>query len=154
MVYAVVRVRGTVNINQNIKHTLRLLRLTRANHCILVNENKNYKGMLQVVKDYTTWGELNSDVLSELIVSRGNLKGNVKITEAHVKTSTSYENIKQLAEAIVEGGFNYNELPNVKPIFRLNPPKKGYGGIKRSFKNGGALGYRGSEINKLIKKML
>jgi large subunit ribosomal protein L30 len=110
--------------------------------------------MLQVVKDYTTWGELNSDVLSELIVLRGNLKGDVKITEAHVKTSTSYENIKQLAEAIVEGGFNYNELPNVKPIFRLNPPKKGYGGIKRSFKNGGALGYRGSEINKLIKKML
>jgi len=42
----------------------------------------------------------------------------------------------------------------VKPIFRLNPPKKGYEGIKRSFVNKGALGYRGKEINKLIERMI
>ena len=40
--------------------------------------------------------------------------------------------------------------------FRLNSPKKGYGrkGIKHPFKNGGAVGYRGTKINDLIKRMV
>ncbi len=39
MVYAVIRVRGTVNIKPDIKKTMQLLRLTRANHCVLLEEN-------------------------------------------------------------------------------------------------------------------
>lgn len=40
--------------------------------------------------------------------------------------------------------------------FSLNSPKKGYGrkGLKHSFKNGGAMGYRGSAINDLISRMV
>ena len=34
------------------------------------------------------------------------------------------------------------------------PPLKGYEGNKRSWKNGGALGYRGEAINDLISRML
>ena len=39
--------------------------------------------------------------------------------------------------------------------FKLNSPKKGHGrkGLKSSFKRGGAMGYRGEEINELIKRM-
>ncbi|RLF30819.1 MAG: 50S ribosomal protein L30, partial [Thermoplasmata archaeon] len=48
----------------------------------------------------------------------------------------------------------YRELPDIKPVLRLNPPRKGYEGVKRSFMEGGALGYRGKEINKLIKRMI
>ena len=44
---------------------------------------------------------------------------------------------------------------NNKHIYRLHPPKKGHGkGIKLSYKVGGALGYRGKDINDLIKRML
>ena len=50
--------------------------------------------------------------------------------------------------------FKYNDIPEIKPLFRLSPPKKGYEGIKRSFTNGGALGYRGKEINKLLERAL
>ncbi len=41
-------------------------------------------------------------------------------------------------------------------FYRLNPPKKGYGrkGIKTSFTNSGALGYRGEKINDLIQRMI
>ena len=44
----------------------------------------------------------------------------------------------------------------VKPFFRLNPPKKGYGrkGVKKSFSQKGALGNRGKQIIDLIKRML
>ena len=154
MVYAVVRVRGTVNVKPDIKRTLKLLRLTRANHCVLLEEKPSFKGMLQVAKDYTTWGEIDKDVLSKLIKTKGRLEGEEDITEDYVKSSTSYSGVDKLVQAIVDNKFKYKEIPNVKPLFRLNPPKKGYEGVKRSFKNGGALGYRGKEINKLIERML
>ncbi|MBW3022557.1 uL30 family ribosomal protein [Candidatus Woesearchaeota archaeon] len=43
-----------------------------------------------------------------------------------------------------------------KKFFRLHPPRKGFGrkGVKKSFKEGGALGYRGDKINELIKRMI
>ena len=39
MVFAVIRVRGIVNVNPDIKRTLELLRLTKVNHCALIEEN-------------------------------------------------------------------------------------------------------------------
>lgn len=43
-----------------------------------------------------------------------------------------------------------------KKVFRLNPPKKGYGrkGIKKAFSVGGALGDRKEKINDLIQRMM
>ena len=154
MTFAVVRVRGIININPDIKRTLQLLNLTRVNHCVLLEENASIKGMLQVAKDYVTWGEIEKDILSNLIKNRGLLEGGKDLTEDHIKSSTSFETFEKLSKAIIDNKFKYKEIPNIKPIFRLNPPKKGYEGIKRSFKNGGALGYRGKEINQLIGRML
>ena len=154
MVFAVIRVRGIVNVKPDIKRTLELLRLTKVNHCVLLEENKVYKGMLQIAKDYTTWGEINKEILSNLINSRGMLVGDKRITEEYVKSATSYDSIEKLSQAITDNKFKYNEIPEIKPLFRLSPPKKGYEGIKRSFTNGGALGYRGKEINKLLERTL
>jgi large subunit ribosomal protein L30 len=154
MVFAVVRVRGIVNVKPDIKRTLELLRLTRVNHCVLLEENKVYKGMLQVVKDYTTWGEINKETLSKLINSRGMLVGDRKITEEYLKSATPYDTFDKLSQAVIDNKFRYKDIPEVKPLFRLNPPRKGYGGVKRSFTNGGALGYRGEKMNELIERML
>jgi large subunit ribosomal protein L30 len=154
MVYAAIRIRGSVNVKPNIKHTLQLLRLNRVNHCVLIEENKVMKGMLQVIKDYVTWGEINNEELSKLISLRGKIKGDKKLTDEYIKSSTSFDNISKLSKSIIENKFNYRDIPDVKPLFRLNPPKKGYEGIKRSFKNNGALGYRGDNINKLIERMI
>jgi len=154
MVYAVIRIRGTVNVNPDIKKTLQLLRLTRANHCVLLEENQVYKGMLQMVKDYTTWGEINEDTLTKLITSRGRLMGDKPVTDDYLKTATSYATIKKLSEAILENKVKYKDIPAVKPVFRLNPPKKGYRTVKRSFVNKGSLGYRKDAINTLVTRML
>jgi len=154
MTYAAIRVRGTVNVNPDIKKTLKLLNLTKTNHCVIVDESPVTKGMLNVAKDYVTWGEVEKDVLLKLITSRGRLEGNKQLTDEYIKTATSYGSISKLSEAIIDNKFKYKEIPNVKPIFRLNPPRKGYEGIKRSYKNKGALGYRGKDINKLIERMI
>ncbi len=141
MVFAIIRVRGIVNVNPDIKRTLKLLRLTKVNHCTLLEENKVYKGMLQKVKDYTTWGEIDKEILPKLMESRGMIVGDKQITEEYIKSATSYNTFEKLSQAILDNKFKYKEIPDVKPLFRLSPPKKGYEGIKRSFKNGGALGY-------------
>jgi len=154
MVYAVVRVRGTVNVRHDIKKTLEMLRLNRVNHCVLVEENESYKGMLQKAKDYITWGEIEKDTLVELIKKRGRLIGDKPLDDDYVKSATSYKSIEELADAIIEGKIKYRELPEIKPVFRLSPPRKGYEGIKRAYTVGGALGYRGKDINDLIKRML
>lgn len=154
MTYAAVRVRGTVHINPDIKKTLQLLNLTRANHCVLLEEKPSIKGMLRVAKDYITWGEIEKDVLTKLITSRGKLEGDKEITDDYLKSATSYNTVDKISQAIADNKFNYKEIPGVKPVFRLNPPKSGYKGIKRSFKRKGALGYRGKDINKLIERMI
>jgi len=154
MVYAVIRVRGTVNVKPNIKMTMRLLRLNRTNHCVLVQENPVSKGMLQIIKDYTTWGEINKETLSKLISSRGMLVGDKPVTDEYLKSATSYSSIEKLSEAILDNTVKYKDIPEVKPLFRLNPPKKGYRTVKRSFVNRGSLGYRKEKINALIERML
>ena len=154
MVYAVIRVRGTVNVHPDIKRTLELLQLTRVNHCVLLEENDVYKGMLQIIKDYATWGEVDKETLGKLIDSRGRLSGEKQITEEYLKSATSYNTLEKLSQAIIDNEFRYKELPEIKPVFRLNPPKKGYTGIKRSFSNKGTLGYRGKEINTLLVRMI
>lgn len=154
MTYAAVRVRGTVNVKPDTKRTLQLLNLTRTNHCVLLEEKPSIKGMVQVAKDYITWGEIEKDVLSKLITSRGKTEGDKELTDDYIKSATSYSSIDKISQAIIDNKFKYKDIPNVKPIFRLSPPKKGYEGIKRSFANKGTLGYRGKEINKLIQKMI
>ena len=44
----------------------------------------------------------------------------------------------------------------LKPFYRLSPPKGGFNrkGIKKPYSIGGALGYRGQEINTLLRRMI
>jgi large subunit ribosomal protein L30 len=154
MVYVAIRVRGTVNVKPNIKKTMQLLRLTRANHCVLLEENAVNKGMLQIVKDYTTWGEINKETLTNLLSERGKLIGDKPLTEEYLKKATPYHSFEKLSEAILENKVRYKEIPAVKPLFRLNPPAKGYRTVKRSFVNKGSLGYRKDHINALIARMI
>ena len=154
MTYAAIRVRGLINIKPDIRKTLQLLNLTRVNHCVLLEEKPSIKGMLQVAKDYITWGEVEKDVLEKLMITRGKLEGDKELTEKHLKSATSYNSIDNLSQAIIDNKIKYKDIPNIKPIFRLNPPKNGYEGVKRSYVKKGALGYRGKGINKLIGRMI
>jgi large subunit ribosomal protein L30 len=154
MVYAAVRIRGSVNVKPKIKRTLHLLRLTRANHCTLINQTPEMKGMLQQVKDYVTWGEINEDTLTSLLKNRGRLTGDTVLTDEYISSATSYKTLVDLSKAILNTSISLKEIPDVKLVFRLNPPKNGYEGIKRSFINRGALGYRGKKINDLLERMI
>ncbi len=154
MAFAVIRVRGQPDVNCDIQHTMTLMNLTRVNHCVVVPENASTKGMLQKIKDYCTWGEIDEETLAAMIRVRGRLAGDVEITDAVLKEKTEFATIEELSKAIIGNDYKMKDVEDAKPVFRLHPPIKGYEGNKRSYRNGGALGYRGAAINDLINRML
>ena len=135
-----IRVRGLINIRTEVEDTLEMIRLYRKNFCCVLPNLPTYVGMLKKAKDYITWGEIDDETFNSLIEKRGE---EFKGREFDSKKKIVYNNF-----------FLINDK-KIKKYFRLNPPKKGFGrkGIKHTFKEGGALGYRGSAINELIRRM-
>jgi large subunit ribosomal protein L30 len=108
--------------------------------------------MLRKAKDYITWGEIDSETLQELLEKRAMLPGREKVTPDYLK-ETEYKNAQKLAQALLEEKAQLEEV-GIKPVFRLHPPRKGYKDTKKAFNEGGTLGYRGEEINLLLKRMV
>ena len=154
MTYAVVRIRGHVTQRPEIKDTLRFLRLHRSNHCVLLPRTSPVEGMLLRAKDYITWGELDPTVAAMLLVRRARLPGDRRIDDAYVKANSKFPSINSFAKALAAGEASLEDVKDLKPVLRLNPPRGGLEGIKRGYNQGGALGYRGKEINALITRML
>jgi len=152
--YAVVRIRGHVNVRPEIKDTLHYLRLNRGNHCVFLPETDTVQGMLQMAKDFITWGEVDPTVAAMLLVRRARQPGNRPIDDAFVKANSKYPSINSFAKAIANGEATLRDVKGLKPVLRLNPPHGGYEGTKRAHRSGGSLGYRGKEINALIQRML
>ena len=48
MSWAVVRVRGSVNVKPKIKETMKLMRLNRVNHCVIIPENDTYLSLIHI----------------------------------------------------------------------------------------------------------
>jgi len=141
--YAVIRVRGLVNTPKEIEDTLRMLRLTRVNHCVLVPKTKTYEGMLEKAKRCITWGEIDKETLAMLVEKRGRLKGDKRLNP---------EEAKSIAERIYKEQTTKN-IENLKQVFRLSPPSKGYKSVKLPYPKGD-LGYRGEKINSLLRRMI
>jgi len=156
MSWIVVRARSDVKVERSIKETMGMLNLTRVNHAVIIPENLQYKGMLQKAKDYITWGDADAEMIEKMISERGRLVGDLPITDEVVNEGTEYSSIKEFAAAIASGDASVKDLPNMKRVFRLHPPRgpKGWGGIKRTYVVGGALGPRGEDISALVERMI
>lgn len=151
---AVIRLRSSIGLRQEAKETLSQLNLSRVNHAIVIDRRPTYLGMLQKAKDAVTWGEIHAPALSKLLRKRGRLIGEKRITDEYITKHTKYKSIDDFAKALVELKEKLSVLPKIKKVFRLHPPSKGFtGSIKRTIQQKGELGYRGEDINALIKRM-
>ncbi len=126
---AAIWIRGTIKTSPQIKKTLEILGFKKKNNLIIVPEDK--KNMLKKVESYITYGEINKETLLKVI-----------------KKKEKTDNPEELVDKILKG--------EKKIVFNLRPPSKGFErkGIKKYFKEGGALGYRGNNINTLISRMI
>lgn len=151
--FAVIRIRGTVEISKKIKDTLKMLRLERVNNCVILEENPSFKGMLQKVKDFITWGEVEKDILVKMFKKRLRLKGKKRIDEKVLKEVTGFNSFEEFVDALAEGRVKLRDYEKIDPVFRLTPPSKGFKSVKEYWPKGD-LGYRGKEINELLERMI
>ncbi|OGS48113.1 MAG: 50S ribosomal protein L30 [Euryarchaeota archaeon RBG_16_68_13] len=152
--FAIVRLRGKSDLAAPVKDTLRMLRLTRQNHCVVLRDDATTRGMLQLVKDFVTWGEIDAEVLAKLLLRRGRAVGDKPIDDAFVKAHSEYKSIWDLSQAMAKGEATLKDVRELKPLLRLHPAVKGLRAIKRGYRDGGDLGYRGKAINELLARML
>lgn len=151
--YAVVLVRGLVKTRREIRDTLEMLRLHHINHCVIVPDTPEYLGMIRKVKDYVAYGEVDAAVLETILSTRGRLIGNRPLTDEYVQSHSPFPSIADYATALSRGEATLRDILGLKPVIRLHPPRKGYRTLKRTYQQGGALGYYGSEINTLLYRM-
>lgn len=150
---AVARVRGLTGVRSEVEETLKMLRLNHSCHAVLIDDRSSYLGMLKRVENCITWGEVAKETILTLLKERGRTVGKKSLTDEYAK-KVSYDSLDALAEALWKLEVEYGNLPDIEPVFRLHPPRKGFkGGVKKSYSAGGALGYRGEAINDLLKKM-
>jgi large subunit ribosomal protein L30 len=153
--FAVVRIRGINDVRPEIRVTLEMLNLRRIHNLTFIDDRASYKGMLQKSKDYITWGEPTAEIVAGILKKWGRLPGNKKLTDAYIKQHTTFQSIDEFAKAFIDLKVEIRVIPDLKPFFRLHPPRYGFRGkgIKYAYNSGGALGYRSTEINDLIQRM-
>ena len=166
---AVIRLKGLADTPPDVEKALDLLRLRRRYTCVVIDERPSYVGMLRLVKDWVTWGEIDADTLAELLRRRGRLIGDKPLTDEWVR-KYGWSSINEFALAYIIGevdrlacpedkpwprsGNKVLCIPGLKPFFRLHPPSGGLRSVKKGFNEGGDLGYRGIAINELILRMI
>lgn len=147
------RVRGTRGISRSINDTLANIRLGRKHSCVLLELSDSAKGMLQKANNYIAWG--NADEKSvELLLSKRGMEGNKPLSPEFYK-KIKVADAKELAAAIVSQKISLKTLfeAGLRPLFRLSPPRKGYGGMKLQQPRG-PLGFHKQGLTQLIERMV
>lgn len=143
MKIALLRIRGRRKLKQEVEDTMRMLRLERPNHCVLVDDTPQNVGMINKVKDYIAYGKVEEMTILKLLKKRG------KLGRKDLTSILKEEEIVHAAKEIFEGK-KTNEFANA--VFRLNPPSKGYKDIKKTYPQGD-LGKR-EDMDQLLSKMM
>ena len=137
---AIIRIKGMVNINEDVENTLSRLRLRRKYACNLVDmNNKEINGMVKKIRNFVAYGEIDKPTLVELIKKR----------------AQSLDKTKKIdPEKISEILLKEKKFDNtgIKPFFRLHPPRGGINS-KDHFPIG-VLGNHKEKINNLLRRML
>jgi len=149
-----IRVRGRTGVRKEVQDTLKMLRLNRVNHAVIVDDRPSYLGMLKKAEFWITYGYLDKETFKQLLLKRGRLEGNKRFTEDYLVKHTRFSSLDEFVEKFFNFEAELSDIPKLKPVFRLHPPRGGYEGIKHHFNEGGALGFRGDKINELVKRML
>jgi large subunit ribosomal protein L30 len=151
--YLVVRMKGQVNVPHWAKTTLKLLKLEKKFRATIIPAKENTLGMLNKVKHYISWQELEPALAKELLDKKGRKDGYKKITQDDIK-KIGFNSLDELASAVSEGKTSLTKLKPLKPWFALSPPKHGFKkSTKRMYGQKGILGHN-TELVNLVRKMM
>jgi large subunit ribosomal protein L30 len=151
--FLVVRMRGTVNVPHWARTTLDLLHLDKKFRATIIPAKENTKGMLDKIKHYVSWQELDVSTTKELLEKKARKGGYQKVTTEDI-TKLGFKNTDDLAKSLVEGSTSLSKLKPLKPWFALSPPKSGFKrNTKKMYGEGGILGSH-KELLVQVRKMM
>lgn len=117
--------------------------------------------MIRLIEPYVTWGLVDKNMIKDLIYKRGSVKTGdnevVEIDNTIIETSLGKIGIfviEDLVDELFKCGKHMNDVMNFIGFFLLTPTQDVKERINIPFVRGGNQGYRGTEINKLLKEMI
>jgi len=150
---AIVRIRSGIRRSGETLDSLKLLRLLRINTAVLIRASPSLDGQIMKIKDVACWGPIEKEILIRLLVRRGRLAGDRRLTEGDLKKDTGYSSVEALAEDLLLNKVQLTGVKGLKPFFRLMPPSI-RASRKRAGSDRGLLGDLGKGINAVLMKML
>ena len=151
--YLVVRIKGQADVPYWATHTMSLLKLDKKYRATILPVKENTLGMLNKVKHYVSWIELDTSLAKELIDKKARKSGYQKITDEDLK-SLGFTNSDELATALTDGKAVLSKLKPLKPWFALAPPRYGFKrSTKRLYGQKGVLG-QNKELGNLVRNMM
>jgi large subunit ribosomal protein L30 len=150
---AIVRIRSGINRSRETLDALKVLRLERIHSAVLLRPSPSLDGQMMKIKDVACWGPIDKQTLLKLLVKRGRLVGDRRLSEPDLKRYTGYSSVEALVEDLRRNKVDLAEVKGLKPFFRLMPR-----GLRASRKSAGSdrglLGNLGKGINELLMRML
>jgi large subunit ribosomal protein L30 len=138
--FLVIRMKGTINVPHWARTTLDLLHLGKRFRATIIPERDNTKGMLDKIKHYVSWQEIDTTTVKELLEKRARKEGYRKLTSDDI-VKLGFKNSDELAKSLAAGSVALSKLKPIKPWFALAPPKHGFKrSTKRTYGEGGILG--------------
>ncbi|WUR04799.1 ribosomal protein uL30 [Vairimorpha necatrix] len=156
----VVKIKSSIGAAPRQRSILKLLRLNKTNSAVLVKNNKSMKRMLQLAKDYISYGSISYELLRKLVYKHGVIKVNDKhrkLNNENIEDAFRGELkcIEEIIYNIYFGTEYFKVCANTLIPFRLKSPQGGFKGKKsKGFTEGGNLGNHYDLIGELVERML
>jgi large subunit ribosomal protein L30 len=100
--YLVVRIKGQADVPYWASTTMTLLKLDKKYRATILPAKENTLGMLNKVKHYISWIELDNDLAKDILDKKARKSGYQKITPEDLK-ELGFNSIDELATALAEG---------------------------------------------------
>ncbi|MEK6852406.1 MAG: uL30 family ribosomal protein [Nanoarchaeota archaeon] len=136
----VIRISGMVDVPENVQYALNNINLRRKYSAILMQENPENVKLLNKVRSFVAYGKISDENLMKLISLRAeSLNAKCKINVESIIKGLEKKSLREL---------------DIKPFFRLHPPRKGIESKKHFGVGRGVLGDNKEHINALLERML
>ena len=151
--YLVVRIKGQVDVPYWAKTTLSLLKLEKKFRATIIPAKENTLGMLNKVKHYVSWQEVDSALAKELLDKKARGAGYKKLSDGDLK-KIGFNSVDELAASLADGKTSMTKLKPMKPWFALAPPRHGFKkSTKKMYGEKGILGAN-KELATLVRNMM
>ena len=151
--YLVVRIKGQADVPHWASYTMSLMKLEKKYRATILPAKPNTLGMLDKIKHYVSWIDLDAALAKELLDKKARKSGYKKITQDDLK-ELGFAGVDELAAALSDGKAVLSKLKPLKPWFALAPPRRGFKrSTKRLYGQKGILG-KNKDLGALVRNMM